>query len=100
MSLIVRDGHEFNASTAAPSRHAAPVPAQGLDTRAMWELGQRLLGLLVLIFVLPVMLLTAAAVAAQDGGPVLFKHRRIGARGQPFDCLKFRSMRIDSQVRL
>lgn len=100
MSLIVRNGEEFSASTAARSRRATPVSTEGLDTRAMWELGQRFLGLLVLIFVLPVMLLTAAAVAAQDGGPVLFKHRRIGARGQPFDCLKFRSMRVDAQERL
>ena len=100
MSLIVRDGQEFSASTAARSRRAAPVSSEGLEIRAIWELGQRLLGLLVLIFVLPVMLLTAAAVLAQDGGPVLFKHRRIGARGQPFDCLKFRSMRIDAQERL
>ncbi|HKR89706.1 MAG TPA: sugar transferase [Phenylobacterium sp.] len=78
----------------------ARATAQDLDAQRAWEYGQRLLGLLILIFILPVMLLTAAAVVAQDGGPVLFKHRRIGARGRPFDCLKFRSMRIDSQERL
>lgn len=100
MSLIVRHGHEFNASTTTRRQGAVRALAQGLDARVVWELGQRLLGLLILIFVLPVMLLTAAAILAQDGGPVLFKHRRIGARGQPFDCLKFRSMRTDAQARL
>ena len=100
MSLIIRHGHQFDASTAAHGHGAAGAPAQELDARGMWELGQRLLGLLVLIFVLPVMLLTAAAVLAQDGGPVLFRHRRIGARGRPFDCLKFRSMRADAPERL
>lgn len=78
----------------------ARATAERVDAQLIWEYGQRLLGLLILIFILPVMLLTAAAVMAQDGGPVLFKHRRIGARGRTFDCLKFRSMRIDAQERL
>jgi Undecaprenyl-phosphate galactose phosphotransferase WbaP len=30
-----------------------------------------------------------------EGGPILFRHRRIGHRGVPFDCLKFRTMLID-----
>src|SRR5689334_9761019 len=100
MSSIVRHGHDFESSTRR-TRGAVRAPARpGLDAPAAWELAQRLLGLVILIFVLPVMLLTAAAILAQDGGPVLFKHRRIGARGQAFDCLKFRSMRIDAQARL
>jgi lipopolysaccharide/colanic/teichoic acid biosynthesis glycosyltransferase len=100
MSSIVRDGHEFNTPTTTRSRRAARAPAQDVDAQLMWELAQRLLGLLILLFLLPIMLVTAVAVVAQDGGPVLFKHRRIGARGEPFECLKFRSMRTDAQARL
>jgi lipopolysaccharide/colanic/teichoic acid biosynthesis glycosyltransferase len=101
MSSIVRDGHEFNTPTTAGSRRATrAAAAEDVDAQLMWELAQRLLGLLILLFLLPVMLVTAVAVVAQDGGPVLFKHRRIGARGQPFECLKFRSMRTDAQARL
>ena len=33
----------------------------------------------------------------QDGGPALYGHERVGKRGKPFQCLKFRSMHIDSQ---
>ena len=33
---------------------------------------------------------------ALDGGPVLYSHTRIGVRGRPFGCLKFRSMVPDS----
>jgi len=59
-----------------------------------------LLGLLALIFVAPLMLLVALAVFAHDGGPILFRHRRVGKNGKPFYCLKFRSMSVDSEERL
>ncbi len=42
----------------------------------------------------PVMLAVAALVGL-DGGPVFYAHRRVGARGRVFDCLKFRSMVVD-----
>jgi Undecaprenyl-phosphate galactose phosphotransferase WbaP len=31
-----------------------------------------------------------------DGGPMLFAHRRVGAGGRPFHCLKFRTMVVDA----
>jgi exopolysaccharide production protein ExoY len=36
----------------------------------------------------------------QDGGPVVFAHRRIGRDGRHFRCLKFRSMAVDAEERL
>src|SRR6185437_5840707 len=36
----------------------------------------------------------------QDGGPVLFAHRRIGRDGRSFRCLKFRTMATDAEARL
>jgi Undecaprenyl-phosphate galactose phosphotransferase WbaP len=30
-----------------------------------------------------------------EGGPILYRHRRIGRGGVPFDCLKFRTMVVD-----
>jgi lipopolysaccharide/colanic/teichoic acid biosynthesis glycosyltransferase len=53
-----------------------------------------------LAFVLPVLLAAALVVYAQDGGPVLFAHRRIGLNGRTFYCLKFRSMAVDAEARL
>lgn len=46
----------------------------------------------------PVMVLTAALVKLQDGGPVLFKQQRIGQNGKPFVMFKFRSMRVGSEL--
>lgn len=43
------------------------------------------------VLLLPVFLLFAALVV-RDGGPVLYRHRRVGRGGRPFSCLKFRTM--------
>ena len=49
----------------------------------------------VLLLASPVLLCVGLLVRA-DGGPALFRHRRVGASGVSFDCLKFRSMRMDA----
>jgi lipopolysaccharide/colanic/teichoic acid biosynthesis glycosyltransferase len=41
----------------------------------------------------PLMIAIAAAVLFEDGRPILFRQRRLGLRRQPFQILKFRSMR-------
>lgn len=51
---------------------------------------------LMLVLLSPVFLIVALLIHHEDHGPVLYRHRRIGKGGQPFDCLKFRSMRIDA----
>ncbi|WP_158280147.1 undecaprenyl-phosphate galactose phosphotransferase WbaP [Azospirillum sp. TSH100] len=43
------------------------------------------------ILLLPVFAVFAMAIAS-DGGPVFYRHRRIGRNGRPFGCLKFRTM--------
>lgn len=40
----------------------------------------------------PLLLLTALAVKLCTGGPVIYRHRRVGFAGRSFDCLKFRTM--------
>jgi undecaprenyl-phosphate galactose phosphotransferase len=53
---------------------------------------------------LGVILLAPIAVIAlllrRQGGPVIYRHRRIGRGGKTFDCLKFRSMFPDAERRL
>jgi len=50
---------------------------------------------LLLVLLAPLMLALAALIRA-DGGPALYRHRRVGAGGRGFDCLKFRSMVVDA----
>ena len=49
---------------------------------------------LLLIFALPIMLFTAAAIWLESWGrdPVFYRQTRVGKHGQPFQILKFRSM--------
>jgi len=55
---------------------------------------------ILLLLASPLMLLTALAIKLEDGGPVMFRQPRVGRSGQPFECLKFRSMVIDAEARL
>jgi lipopolysaccharide/colanic/teichoic acid biosynthesis glycosyltransferase len=58
---------------------------------------KRILDLLIavpaFVLLLPVILLTALAIRLKLGSPVLFRQRRPGLHGKPFQLLKFRSMR-------
>jgi Undecaprenyl-phosphate galactose phosphotransferase WbaP len=42
------------------------------------------------------LLLVLAAVVRSDGGPAFYRHRRIGASGRSFGCIKFRTMVTDA----
>lgn len=50
-----------------------------------------------LILLSPVMLIAAAAVKLHDGGPVLYKQKRLTINGKIFEIYKFRSMIIDAE---
>lgn len=53
--------------------------------------------LTLLPLALPVMAVTAVLIKLESPGPVLYRQQRIGLNGQPFDVVKFRSMRTDAE---
>lgn len=53
-----------------------------------------------LVFLSPGLLLIAAILITIDGGPVIYRHDRVGRNGRMFGCLKFRSMYRDADRRL
>lgn len=55
-----------------------------------------ILASLALLVLSPVMLGTALAVKLSSPGPVLYRQKRYGERGQPIIVYKFRSMYVDS----
>lgn len=53
--------------------------------------------LLMLVLFSPFMLITAACIRLEDGGPVFYRQRRVTKNGREFDILKFRSMIVDAE---
>lgn len=53
--------------------------------------------LVAMIVALPIMLIVAAAIKLEDGGPVFYTQKRATLGGKEFDILKFRSMIVDAE---
>ncbi len=73
------------------------------QSRPWWKVGRAaelIITAIAVVFLAPLMLATALAVRLSDGGPALYRQKRIGRGGQPFYCLKFRSMAVDADTRL
>jgi exopolysaccharide biosynthesis polyprenyl glycosylphosphotransferase len=52
--------------------------------------------LTILLVSTPIWLLIALAIKLDSPGPVLLRQTRLGYRGQPFECYKFRSMYVNA----
>ncbi|HRO02365.1 MAG TPA: sugar transferase [Terricaulis sp.] len=55
---------------------------------------------LALILFAPALVTIALLIKLTDPGPVLFKHTRVGRRGKRFECLKFRTMKLNADALL
>lgn len=69
-------------------------PSPGYEqSKRLIDLGASAAGLILLS---PLLAAIGLAIRMEDGGPVLFRHRRIGQHFQPFNILKFRTMQTDT----
>ena len=55
------------------------------------------LSVLGIIFLSPIMLITAIAIKIESEGPVIFSQQRVGKNGKLFKMYKFRSMVADAE---
>ena len=53
---------------------------------------------LIAVLALPVLITAALLIKLEDGGPVLFRQRRVGRYGEEFEILKFRTMVVDAEA--
>lgn len=85
-----------NKSTfeAVSDGRTAPV---GCGSKRVFDVLVAATGILVLA---PLLVFCYLVIVGSSRGPGIFRHRRIGFNGQPFDCMKFRTMAIDSQDQL
>lgn len=67
-------------------------------------MGKRIFDVLFSLFVLivasPFFLLCMIVVKLSSPGPVFYAHPRVGHKGKPFGCLKFRTMYQDADAKL
>lgn len=75
---------------------AKPTVVGGAVKRAFDIVG----ALAGIILLLPLVGAIALAIKVWDRGPVFYRHRRVGLNGKPFDCLKFRTMVVNSDEAL
>ncbi len=54
----------------------------------------------LIVMLMPVMIAISICISVIAGGPIMYKHRRIGRDGIPFMCWKFRTMVEDADARL
>lgn len=79
---------------------AMPAERRGLQARLVSRTIKRgvdIVGATVLLILGFPLMIAIAALVAMDGGPVLYRHRRVGVGGKSFDCLKFRTMILEAE---
>ncbi len=84
-----------DASVSAPARQRDGVAAGPKLKELPGAFAKRtfdIAGAIALGVVFSPLILTAILIIRLQGGPVLFRHRRIGRHGRAFNCLKFRTM--------
>ena len=84
--------HMFHLPLLLVTRYA-PNPEYLAVKRAL----DIVLSLAALVLASPIMLVTAIAIKAEDGGPVFYKQTRLTRDGKTFSILKFRSMRVNAE---
>jgi exopolysaccharide biosynthesis polyprenyl glycosylphosphotransferase len=91
MEILVHRA-EFVPGASVPLFELRPPVFDGFDY-AIKRTFDFVVALLLTIVLSPLLLLIAAAVAISSRGPVLYRSMRPGIGGEPFACLKFRTMR-------
>ena len=88
--------HELVPGQGVPLLELKPPVFEGMDfvVKRTFDF----VGSVALLVVLsPVLATIALAVKVTSRGPVLYRSRRPGIGGQPFDCLKFRTMQSNAE---
>jgi exopolysaccharide biosynthesis polyprenyl glycosylphosphotransferase len=80
-------------AAAPPQTH---TPARPLGAAVKRGLDVTIAAALLLVFALPMLVITLL-VKRSSPGPVLYRQRRVGRDGRPFELLKFRTMYVDAE---
>ncbi len=94
---ILMDRVEFVPGRALPLFELKPPVFEGIDF-VIKRLFDFVGAVLLLIVLSPLLAMIAIAIKLDSRGPVLFRAPRPGIGGQPFSCLKFRTMQVGAHA--
>jgi exopolysaccharide biosynthesis polyprenyl glycosylphosphotransferase len=75
-------------------------PVMSGARRVVKSVVDKALTALLVVVALPGIVVVAVAIRLDSPGPVLFRQTRVGARGEEFQMLKFRTMCVEAEARL
>lgn len=70
---------------------------QGFVRSSVKWLFDMMVSIILLVLAAPVMLVTAALIYIESGGPIFYRQERVGRNSKTFNVIKFRSMRSDAE---
>ncbi len=91
MSNLAEARRELRFGPVGVARPIGLAPKRTIDI---------ILALSGILLLAPLLLICLILTVVTSPGPALFRHRRVGFKGEHFDCLKFRTMAADSHERL
>jgi exopolysaccharide biosynthesis polyprenyl glycosylphosphotransferase len=97
MEILVHRA-EFLPGQTVPLFELKPPVTEGIDF-AIKRTFDLVMSTLILLMLSPVLLAMAIAIRFTSAGPVIYRSRRPGVGGVPFDCFKFRTMYQDADHR-
>ena len=97
MEITVTRNDNYFLPDTADDHPSAPSPSPVLAA-FLWRSFDIVVAVALLLLVLPFLALLSAVLMASDPGPLFYKHRRIGFSGRYFDCIKFRTMKVDGDA--
>lgn len=87
-----------SVSAVEAARHGSALPRHSAWTdRAIKRTIDAVGATVLLLLLAPLFLVAAVAVKVDTPGPLLFRQRRTGWRGEEFEMLKLRTMRVGSE---
>jgi exopolysaccharide biosynthesis polyprenyl glycosylphosphotransferase len=95
---IMTHRHELVPGQSVPLFELKPPVFEGLDF-VLKRSFDVVVASASLVLLSPLMVAIAASIKLTSKGPVLFRSSRPGIGGQPFHCLKFRTMHTDAEQR-
>ncbi|MBU0724737.1 MAG: exopolysaccharide biosynthesis polyprenyl glycosylphosphotransferase [Alphaproteobacteria bacterium] len=87
--------HRIDQFGELPTLDIVPPPLSR-TSQLVKRLEDIFIGMLLFLLALPILAVAAAAIRLEDGGPVIFRQPRRGEKGQVFNLLKLRTMRVST----